>query len=269
MNPFLSALGGKLAERWVSALLLPGALFVAAVVCAVRLGHRDAWDLARVVTELTTAFPRVPVALAAVGLVLGAAAAAFVAQGTGRLIETVWTSRWSGPAAVLARPVVALRVRAATRTARRAGVEPVPAYLPQRATWISDRFRLLEVRIAAQYHGVRLGLLWPRLWLLLPEQVRAPVQLVETQFRAAVTLTGWGLLYLVLGVWWYPAALAGACAALIGWRRTRFTTNAIATLMEATVDTHLDLLTTALGYPSGGLDGETAPLINDRFDKGS
>ncbi|WP_285608396.1 hypothetical protein [Actinokineospora globicatena] len=268
MNPFLSALGGKLAERWVSTLLLPGALFVAAVVCAVRLGHRDALDLARVVTDLTAAFPRAPIALGAAGLLLGAAAAAFVAQGAGRVIEVVWTARWSGPAVLLARPVVALRSRLARRAAGRAGVEPVRAYLPQRATWISDRFRLLEVRIAAQYHGVRLGLLWPRLWLLLPEQVRTPVQAVESQFRSAMTLTGWGLLYLTLGAWWYPAAVAGGCAALVGWRRARYTTNSVTTLIEATVDTHLPLLTTALGYPDA-LNADTALRINDRLDKGA
>ena len=45
MNAFLGELGRRLAERWVTLLLLPGALFVAAVTVASVLGHGRALDL--------------------------------------------------------------------------------------------------------------------------------------------------------------------------------------------------------------------------------
>ncbi|WP_158852115.1 hypothetical protein [Saccharothrix deserti] len=270
MNPFLQSLGGKLAERWVTTLVLPGALFVAAAVCAVRLGHRHALDVVRVGNDVVAAFPRLPVAVAAVGLLLGAAAAAFAAQALGALVQAVWVKPWRGPAAWLARPVVAVRGWRFDRAAARAGVDPVPAYRPRRATWIGERFRLLDSRVAAQYQGLRLGPLWPRLWLLVPEPARLPVQAAETRFHSATTLVGWGVLYAALGPRWYPAAVVGLGVAVVGWRRARAAAAALTELIEATVDTHLDVLTTALGHPlpPTGLTRDLAARINDRFTKG-
>jgi hypothetical protein len=270
VNPFLSSLGGKLAERWVTTLVLPGALFVAAVVCAVRLGHREAFDFVLVTNWVVREAPRLPIATVAIGLLLGAAAAAMAAQAIGRLAEAIWVKPWRGPANWLARPVVALRGKLFDRAAAKAGVHPVSAYRPRQPTWIGERFRLLDSRVAAQYQGLQLGPLWPRLWLLVPEAVRIPVQAAESQFRSAVTLVGWGVLYLGLGIWWYPAAIAGLGAAFVGWRRTRSTTAGLTTLIEATVDTHLDTVATALGHPvpATGITADVARRINDRLGKG-
>lgn len=270
MNPFLQSLGGKLAERWVTTLALPGALFVAAAVCAVRLGHRRALDVVRLGNDVVAAFPRLPLAVAAIGLLLGAAAAAFAAQALGGLARAVWVKPWRGPAGWLARPVVAVRRWRFDRAAARARVDPVPAYRPQRATWIGERFRLLDARVAAQYQGLRLGPLWPRLWLLVPEPARLPVQAAETRFHTATTLAGWGLLHAALGWRWYPAAVVGVGVALVGWRRARAAADALTELIEATVDTHLDVLTTSLGHPlpPTGVTRDLAARINDRFAKG-
>ncbi|MFI9006028.1 hypothetical protein ACIGNX_02185 [Actinosynnema sp. NPDC053489] len=270
MNPFLQSLGGKLAERWVTTLVLPGALFVAAVVCAVRLGHRRALDVVRVGNEVVAAFPRLPVAVVVVGLLLGAAAAAFVAQALGGVAQAVWVRPWRGPAGWVGRPVVAVRRWWFDRVAARAGVDPVPVYRPQRVTWIGERFRLLDSRVAAQYQGLRLGPLWPRLWLLVPESARLPVQGAEVRFQGAATVFGWGVLYLALGCRWYPAAVVGLGVAVVGWHRARGAARAVTDLIEATVDTHLDVLTTALGQPlpPTGLTPDLAARLNDRFAKG-
>jgi hypothetical protein len=270
VNPFLSSLGGKLAERWVTTLVLPGALFVAAVVCAGRLGHRAAFDFVSLTNWIVREVPRLPIAATSIGLLLGAAATAMAAQAIGRAAETVWVRPWRGPAGWLARPVIALRGKLFDRAASKAGVHPVAAYRPQRPTWIGEQFRLLDSRISAQYHGLQLGPLWPRLWLLVPESVRIPVQAAESQFRSAVTLAGWGVLYLGLGIWWYPAAIAGFGAAVLGWRRTRSATATLTTLIEATVDTHLDTVATALGHPvpATGITADVARRINDRLGKG-
>jgi hypothetical protein len=270
VNPFLSSLSGKLAERWVATLVLPGALFVAAAVCAVRLGHRAAFDLVSVSDWIVQVAPRLPVAATAVGLLFGAAVTAMAAQAVGRLAEAAWTKPWRGPAAWVARPLVALRGRRFDRAAAKAGVDPVAVYQPRHPTWIGERFRLLDSRIAAQYQGLELGLLWPRLWLLLPETVRTPVQAAEAQFRSAMTLVGWGVLYLGLGIYWYPAAIAGLGAAALGWRRTRSTTATLTTLIEAAVDTHLDTVLTAFGHPlpATGFTADLAHRINDRLAKG-
>lgn len=270
MNPFLSSLSGKLAERWVATLVLPGALFVAAVACAVRLGHRAAFDLVSLSDWLVRVAPRLPVAATAVGLLFGAAVAAMTAQAIGRLAEAVCTRPWRGPAALLARPLVAARGRRFDRAAAGSAVDPVPTYRPRHPTWVGERFRLLDARIAAQYHGLVLGLLWPRLWLLVPETARVPVQAAEAGFRSATTLVGWGVLYLGLGTYWYPAAVIGLVAVAVGWLRTRATATTLTTLIEAAVDTHLGTVLTALGHtmPITGFTGELARRVNDRLAKG-
>jgi hypothetical protein len=270
MNQFVSALSGKLAERWVATLVLPGVLFIAAVVCAVRLGHHAAFDVVSVSDWIVREAPHLPVAATAVGLLFGAATAAMAAQAVGSLVEAVWAGPWRGPAVWVARPLVALRGKLFDRAAAKAGVDPVSAYRPQCPTWIGDRFRLLDSRIAAQYHGLRLGPLWPRLWLLVPETVRTPVQAAESRLRSAITLVGWGLLYLGLGIWWYPAAILGLGAAVLGWRRTREATEVLTTLIEATIDTYLDTVATALGHPvpATGFTADLARRINDRLSKG-
>jgi hypothetical protein len=270
VNPFLSSLSGKLAERLVTTLVLPGALFIAAVVCTVRLGHHAALDLVSVTEWIARVAPSLPAAATTVGLLLGAAAAAMAAQAVGRFAEAVWTRPWRGPAAWAARPLITLRGKLFDRAAARAGVEPVPAYRPRHPTWTGERFRLLNSRIAAQYHGLDLGLLWPRLWLVVPETARGPVQAAEAQFRSAVTLVGWGVLYLGLGTYWYPATAIGLAAAALGHSRTRSTTATLTTLIEATVDTHLGTVLTALGHPvpATGFTADLAHRINDRLAKG-
>jgi hypothetical protein len=93
----------------------------------------------------------------------------------------------------------------------------VPEYLPKRPTWIGERFRLVDAGIAAQYHGLRFGLIWPRLWLLLPDSVRSPVQTANAEFQATAVVTAWRLLQLVIGLWWFPAAIIGSLSSVPGW----------------------------------------------------
>ncbi|AOS61844.1 hypothetical protein [Actinoalloteichus hymeniacidonis] len=270
MNQFLSTVSGKLAERWVTTLVLPGVFFLLAVLCAVRLGHEQAFDIASVADWLAAHADSAPIALAAVAVLLGASATAIAAQSLGGLAEAIWTRPWRGPAAWIARPLVFLRGRRFDRAAARAEVDPVAVYRPRHPMWVGERFRLLDTRIAAQYHGLRLGPLWPRLWLLLPDTVRAPVQAAESRLVAARTLFGWGVLYLGLGAWWYPAAILGLVAAVLGWARTRAAVVAVTTWIEATVDTHLGMVCEALGHavPESGITREFAALINDRLTKG-
>jgi hypothetical protein len=273
VTTFLSTLSDKLAQRW-GTLLLPGALFAAAVVCAALLGHGHALDLTLLGQELTRIAQRhstgAEVALAALELLLAAGAAGWAAQAAGQVVRSVWLGRWRGPAAPLARVLAEARKRRARKAAEAAGVQPVLAYLPQRPTVIGERFRLLDARVAGQYQDLRLALVWPRLWVLLPESSRAPVQSANGQWRAAAVLSGWGCLYVILGCWWFPAAVIGVAAGVLGWRHGRAHGGTLVTLIEATLDTNLDLLTTALGIPlpQHGLAAETAGTINDRLQKG-
>jgi hypothetical protein len=171
----------------------------------------------------------------------------------------MWFGRWNGP---IGRLLVRVRRRRAVAAAAKVGVEPVPAYLPARPTWIGERFRLVDVAIAAQYQGLRLGLAWPRLWVLVPDSARVPVQTANTEFQAASVAAG---LHLVVGAWWYPALIIGAEIFVVGWARARGHAATLALLIEATVDTHLSQLLAALDR---GMTVDLASQVNDHMHKG-
>jgi hypothetical protein len=91
--------------------------------------------------------------------------------------------------------------------------------------------------------------------LLLEAPDRATVQTAYSQYRAATAVCAWGLLYVALGVVWWPAAPAGVTTVIVGYRRGLSTCSVLADLIEATVDTHQHALAAALGVslPHGRL----------------
>lgn len=100
MTAFLAALGGKLADKWVSLLVLPGFLFTTLVAVAAQLGHTHALDTARLVRRLDTlaAEPaaRTPGTVALIlALVLAASAGAgLLAAATAEWAERWWLADW-------------------------------------------------------------------------------------------------------------------------------------------------------------------------------
>ncbi|MET9803386.1 hypothetical protein [Streptomyces sp. NPDC006368] len=100
MNAFLSELGKKLAERWVSLLVVPGTLFIALAAAGSTLGHRHALDgrmLDHAVEELTAHYDRRPVSavLLFVAILVAAATAGLLARALGTAVERAWLI--SGP----------------------------------------------------------------------------------------------------------------------------------------------------------------------------
>ncbi|MGW6318096.1 hypothetical protein [Streptomyces sp. NPDC055099] len=96
MNPLLATLGGKLTERWLNLLVLPGALFLAAAAIGTTLGHRRWNDLEGLRTTLDDLAARPALertgtaALVIVLVLLAATAASLVAQFLGGVIERYW-----------------------------------------------------------------------------------------------------------------------------------------------------------------------------------
>lgn len=96
MNPLLATLGGKLTERWLNLLVLPGALFLAATAVGTTLGHRhwnDLDGLRTTLDDLATrpALERTGTAALLIALVLlTATAASLAAQFLGGVIEQYW-----------------------------------------------------------------------------------------------------------------------------------------------------------------------------------
>ncbi|SFT29836.1 hypothetical protein [Streptomyces sp. ok210] len=298
MGGFLSELGKKLAERWLSLLVLPGTLYLAVAATAHTLGHTHPFDLARLTHQITTWANRPAtstvggqvVLLAAI--LIGAAAAGLAAQALGSLTERLclaadwpaWTSplpqlaarqiarrhdRWTCAARIWhhhrAQDAQALahgqRADPAARHAAERTMTRIAPEEPVRPTWSGDRLNAAAVRLERDHH-LNLAILWPHLWLILPEDTRIQITTARQNLTRATTLTAWGLLYLPLAAWWWPAALITATLTLTGWARTRAATDAYALLLEATTLLHTRGLADHLGLgPTGPLTPETGDTL--------
>jgi hypothetical protein len=143
---------------------------------------------------------------------------------------------------------------------------------PVAPTWIGDRVAATDTRVFGSYH-LDLGSAWPRLWLLLPDDVRAELRTARAGFDAAATLAGWGTLYVLLGLEWWPAAVVGVCAHGAAWRRGRVAITELTELAEATVDLYGARLGTALGLTATTenteLTRELGAAIHRRLRKGT
>ena len=59
---------------------------------------------------------------------------------------------------------------------------------------------------------------WPRLRLLVPDNVRAAMGSARDTYEAACEAIVWSVAVTVLGAWWWPAILAGVVMWLASWR---------------------------------------------------
>jgi hypothetical protein len=144
-------------------------------------------------------------------------------------------------------------------------------YLPARPTWIADRIRLVDDRVAAQY-GLRLALIWSRLWLLLAPDDRTHVTQARDRLDRAGMLAGWAVLYSALAFRWWPAVPLGVALGVFAWWRARSAAALFADIIESIVDLRYRDLVVALGFPVEAgrpLATATADAINDLLHKGA
>ncbi|MFH9893049.1 hypothetical protein ACH4OQ_11955 [Streptomyces luteogriseus] len=296
MNAFLGELGRKLAERWVALLLLPGVLYVAVVTAASVLGQGRALDprgLSAWIDGLAAARGAGQVGivvLVAAGALAAATGAGLSAAALGEGVALLWAAQGRrGPGRWLAErrrerwrrayaEVVAARRAVArsavpphgadpeARAALRASLDrcrricPVPA---DRPTWIGDRLRAVDLRVHHAYR-VDVEALWPRLWLALPDPARAELTDAHAAYRANARLTGWGLMYLLVALWWWPAAVVATVTLATAWIRARGAAEALADLVEGAVDLYGRDVATALGVlrDGEGLDRASGDAVS-------
>lgn len=290
MTGFLAELGKRLAERWMSLLVLPGLLYVGSfAVAATAAGWR--WTLPpgwRPPTALagagvpSSAVSGVLIIGALVALLLASAGVGLIAQALAGGVERFGAGRWPAWLGVPARLLTGWRLRrwhlAQDRVVDAGGPERdeliaarnrIGLQPPRRPTWVGDRLAAADARIWQEYQ-LDLGSCWPRLWLVVPDSSRQAVQEAREQFGAAMLVGAWALLYAVLGVLWWPSALAAIVIGLVGWRRARTGAAVLADLVEATVDVHAVDLATALGVST--TDNRVTPAqgrqITHRLRKG-
>jgi hypothetical protein len=268
MSIVLAELGRKYAERWVSLLVLPGLLFVAAVLAAVTLGHSlDIGRLTSTVERMAASVSRQPgnLALAVAVVPVLSAAASLAATAVANLVARLWFEPWPATPLVkrrihrwnaAAREFDAVRndtasasapgyqARLDSLAAKRNAVSLGP---PERPTWMGDRLRSVSTRLWSWYR-LDLEFAWPRLWLLLGDSEQESIRAARNRLDSAVTLAGWGVLYTVLTVWWWPAVLVGAVLVVVSHRQARTAVDTLAHLVEGSFDLHAADLARALGF---------------------
>ncbi|MEU1048510.1 hypothetical protein ABZ400_25595 [Streptomyces sp. NPDC005897] len=283
---FLSALGGRIAERWLAALALPGLLFLSVLTTAMVLGHEHWSDLERLrawldtMAESPASRSAGTVVLVAAGVLAGAAVAGAAAQSLGTGVELLWCAepygpvlryladrrsrRWRAADAAFRTALVAAgraRIEGADDADRLADVaerryadrDRIGATAPRHPFGTGDRLAAPAQRLW-RAHRLDLAAAWPHLWLLASDGTRAELQAARVRLTASARLCAWGAGYLVLALWWWPAALAGAVAVAAGVRRGRAAAEAFAELTGALADLHVRDLATALGVEHEGVD---------------
>lgn len=284
MGGFLAAFGKKLAERWLSLLVLPGALYFATLTVAYLLGQRHPFEIGQLTIRLNTwitFMERLSVGglgLILLAILLAAAGAGLAAQALGSLTEQVWLAdrwqAWPPPLRLLAESRVRHREQhwtaakkiyddqldttAAQRASRteppprgegnqaRRRVARIAQEKPGRPTWIGDRVNAVIIRLDREYH-LDLPTIWPHLWLSMPETTRTEITTARQALTRATTLAGWGLLYLTVGVLWAPALLISVVTVGIAWWRARTAADTYALLIEAAARLHTTDLARSLG----------------------
>jgi hypothetical protein len=263
MIELLNEVGKKITDRWFATLVLPGLLYTAIAVAGYVLGHGHPFDRSTLTQALADIDRRsVPLIVTAVLTLLVASGVSFVAQALGGVVRRVLTGR---------RPQAVVAWRRCHPVWWRPGLtRPVTddPYLPARMSPAGDELRLLGHRVAIWY-GIDIGVVWPRLWLLLPEPTRATIQTANARYLQATTGCAWALLYLALGIRWWPAAIGGAVALVVSHHRARAAAATLASLIESVVDIHQKTLADALNVPlpHGRITPTEGAQLNDLCNK--
>jgi hypothetical protein len=287
MGGLWSELAKKLAEKWLSLLVLPGAFYLAVAGAALTLGHAHALDASLLARKITS-YVKNPAATGTGGQVIllaailaVAAAVGLVAQAVGTFLEgaalAVSWHTWPLPVRYPARWLVARRRRqwdAADTVYHREfqqALAPDPAdrpdsvlrhraartrariavERPERPTWSGDRVHAAAIRLDRDHH-LDLTTVWPSVWLILPDPNRDQITDARTALARATTLAAWSVLYLALTVWWWPAALVSAILAATARHRIRTATDTYATLLETATRLCAVSLATQLGIDHTG-----------------
>ncbi|MFD4244040.1 hypothetical protein ACFWP3_20935 [Streptomyces sp. NPDC058525] len=297
VNSFLSELGKRLAERWFSVLVLPGALYLALAVVAHTLGHNRPFDLPFLIDRIT-AWASTPAAgtlggqiMSLVAVLAGSAAVGLVARSLSALVERAtlaadwrdWPSplrryvsrlvrrrqeSWTTRAAAwhqlrrdaLDGAVRGERTDSSERHAAYRAMSRISAERPDRPTWCGDRLHAAAIRLERDFH-LQLDVVWPHVWLILPDSARSEITAAGQGINRATARTAWAVLCLVLALVWWPAAAVAAVLFLSGHRGCRAATDLYALLLESAAQLHIRDLAERLGLDGTGTPEETGERV--------
>lgn len=295
MNGLFDALGKKIADQWLTTLLLPGLLWVCVTALAWQLRWAHALDMkaAEPLLRPLGSDHAVGQSVAVFGGVLIAAAGAGVtAAGLATVIRGI---RPAAARSALARYLRAIRLERWERarrsaeqlekdlvgtadvgTADSATVGPelaaakarqhaISLEAPEHATWVDDRLRATVIRVHRAY-GLDVSRAWPRLWFVLGDSVSvcADITAAQGSYAKAELLGGWAVLYAAVGLVWGPALVIAAVVLAVSCVQARSATETLCQLVEAAVDLYGPMLAEQLHIPC---EGALTPEIGAEIDK--
>ncbi|GAA1895260.1 hypothetical protein [Streptantibioticus ferralitis] len=282
MNAFLGELGKKIAERWVTVLVLPGLLWAATALLATQLGWSHALSPHTLADQITPwakeTHPVGVIVVVLAGLLLASIAAGLAATVLGVMARHLWITRGRWPPAHWLTTWRQHRWRTADNHVNTLVAEAIRASGPSppdpatdvttaspvvvagpgmaealaRRDAISLEFPERPLWISDRWrgnairirraYGVDITLVWPRLWTVLPESLRTDLTAAQTAYAAASSLMGWAALYGVLGICWWPALLISVAVIITGTLRARTATTVLCQLIETAADLHCHTL---------------------------
>jgi hypothetical protein len=148
-------------------------------------------------------------------------------------------------------PDAAVRPSSATRHRTARARDRIAVERPERPTWSGDRLHAVTIRLHRDHH-LDLAVVWPHMWLVIPDQVRLEITEARLALSRATTLAAWALLYAPFLFWWWPAALVAGALMAAARYRIRVATDSYATLLEATSRLHATTLAGRLGIEHSG-----------------
>jgi hypothetical protein len=117
-----------------------------------------------------------------------------------------------------------------------------------RPTAVGNILRAVERRVVHRY-GLDAVLLWPRLWLLLPEDARQEIAAARESLDRLAEAWGWGLCFLVWAFWQpWAAPIALVWMLLAAWL-ARSLARTFAVLVQSAFDLYRWRLYEALHFP--------------------
>lgn len=255
MTELLAALGQKVAQRWLESVLAPGLAYVALAGWALLAGHDNPFGLTHLGNRLNqwwtihTAHAGTTIAVVAALLAAASIAGSALGAAATHVVQPLWTT--SVPR-------------------RRMGRDTTEPGTARRAAAIGETFRHTGSRVAKQYE-LSLSDAWPRIWLLASTDVRAVVSAAARRYESDAILSAWGLLMLPWSIRCWAIAPVAAAAMTYGYMRARSDSAVLATVIEATVDTHALRLAEALGVavPSGTVTRIEGPVMTNILQKGT
>jgi hypothetical protein len=129
----------------------------------------------------------------------------------------------------------------------------------------------VERRVWSEYR-LDVATAWPRLWLVLPADVRSELRLAAGGWHRACVWATWAVVYAVVAVLWWPVVIPAVVLAGTAWARGRATMEYRAALVEAAFDTYGPRLAQALAVPlgpAGRLTATSGAEVTARIAKGA